>query len=96
MTDALFCLEVWGQNIAKSKKSVYWLKNKDMMGFTMVSESLADIDLDCWTIISNSSAITEKIKLGHVITYMFPQTWACRNTSKKQSYTDVTFLGISI
>jgi alkanesulfonate monooxygenase SsuD/methylene tetrahydromethanopterin reductase-like flavin-dependent oxidoreductase (luciferase family) len=36
-------------------------------------ESLADIDLDCWTIISNLSAITNKIKLGPVITYLFPQ-----------------------
>lgn len=36
-------------------------------------ESLADIDLDCWTIISNLSAITQMIKLGPVITYLFPQ-----------------------
>ena len=36
-------------------------------------ESLADIDPDCWTIISNLSAITNKIKLGPVITYLFPQ-----------------------
>jgi alkanesulfonate monooxygenase SsuD/methylene tetrahydromethanopterin reductase-like flavin-dependent oxidoreductase (luciferase family) len=36
-------------------------------------ESLADIDLDCWTILSNLSAVTDKIKLGPVITYLFPQ-----------------------
>jgi alkanesulfonate monooxygenase SsuD/methylene tetrahydromethanopterin reductase-like flavin-dependent oxidoreductase (luciferase family) len=36
-------------------------------------EPLADIDLDCWTIISNLSAITNKIKLGPVITYLLPQ-----------------------
>jgi alkanesulfonate monooxygenase SsuD/methylene tetrahydromethanopterin reductase-like flavin-dependent oxidoreductase (luciferase family) len=36
-------------------------------------ESLADVDLDCWTIISTLSTITQKIKLGPVITYLFPQ-----------------------
>ena len=36
-------------------------------------KSLSDLDLDCWTIISNLSAITQMIKLGPVITYLFPQ-----------------------
>lgn len=36
-------------------------------------ESLSDIDLDCWTIISNLSALTQKIKLGPVVTYLFPE-----------------------
>lgn len=36
-------------------------------------ESLAEIDMDCWTIISNLSAITNKIRLGPVITYLFPK-----------------------
>jgi alkanesulfonate monooxygenase SsuD/methylene tetrahydromethanopterin reductase-like flavin-dependent oxidoreductase (luciferase family) len=29
--------------------------------------------MDCWTVISHLSAITDKIKLGPVITYLFPQ-----------------------
>ena len=29
--------------------------------------------MDCWTIISNLSAITSKIRLGPVITYLFPK-----------------------
>ena len=33
----------------------------------------AEIDMDCWTIISNLSAITSKIRLGPVITYLFPK-----------------------
>jgi alkanesulfonate monooxygenase SsuD/methylene tetrahydromethanopterin reductase-like flavin-dependent oxidoreductase (luciferase family) len=36
-------------------------------------ESLADIDLDCWTVLSSLSSITNQIKLGPVITYLFPQ-----------------------
>lgn len=29
--------------------------------------------MDCWTIISNLSAITQRIKLGPVVTYILPQ-----------------------
>lgn len=36
-------------------------------------ESLADLDLDCWTVLSSLSSITKQIKLGPVITYLFPQ-----------------------
>src|SRR5215831_10019598 len=35
-------------------------------------ESLAEIDLDCWSVISNLFAITTTIKLGPVITYLIP------------------------
>jgi alkanesulfonate monooxygenase SsuD/methylene tetrahydromethanopterin reductase-like flavin-dependent oxidoreductase (luciferase family) len=36
-------------------------------------ESLANIDLDCWTVLSSLINITSKIKLGPVITYLFPE-----------------------
>jgi alkanesulfonate monooxygenase SsuD/methylene tetrahydromethanopterin reductase-like flavin-dependent oxidoreductase (luciferase family) len=35
-------------------------------------ESLTEIDLDCWTVLSTLIPITNKIKLGPVITYIFP------------------------
>jgi alkanesulfonate monooxygenase SsuD/methylene tetrahydromethanopterin reductase-like flavin-dependent oxidoreductase (luciferase family) len=35
-------------------------------------ESLTDIDLDCWTVLSTLIPITNKIKLGPVITYILP------------------------
>jgi alkanesulfonate monooxygenase SsuD/methylene tetrahydromethanopterin reductase-like flavin-dependent oxidoreductase (luciferase family) len=34
---------------------------------------LANIDLDCWTVISSLIPLTNKIKLGPVITYLYPQ-----------------------
>ena len=67
-----FCLEVWGTDYNKIKNTCILAEKLGYYGF-YYGESLADIDLDCWTIISNLSAITNKIKLGPVITYLFPQ-----------------------
>ena len=67
-----FCLEVWGTDYNKIKDTCILAEKVGYDGF-YYGESLADIDLDCWTIISNLSAITNKIKLGPVITYLFPQ-----------------------
>ena len=67
-----FCLEVWGTDYNKIKDTCIVAEKLGYDGF-YYGESLADIDLDCWTIISNLSAITNKIKLGPVITYLFPQ-----------------------
>ena len=55
----------------KLKISVYLLKRMDTMDF-FYGESLVNIDLDCWTILSSLINITSKIKLGPVITYLFP------------------------
>ena len=71
-SDATFCLEVWGSDYDKIKDTCILAENLGYYGF-YYGESLADIDLDCWTILSNLSAITNKIKLGPVITYLFPQ-----------------------
>jgi alkanesulfonate monooxygenase SsuD/methylene tetrahydromethanopterin reductase-like flavin-dependent oxidoreductase (luciferase family) len=67
-----FCLEVWGTDYNKIKNTCILAEKLGYYGF-YYGESLADIDLDCWTIISNLSAITNKIKLGPVITYLFPR-----------------------
>ena len=67
-----FCLEVWGTDYNKIRNTCILAEKLGYDGF-YYGESLADIDLDCWTIISNLSAITSKIKLGPVITYLFPQ-----------------------
>jgi alkanesulfonate monooxygenase SsuD/methylene tetrahydromethanopterin reductase-like flavin-dependent oxidoreductase (luciferase family) len=67
-----FCLEVWGTEYRKIRDICLLAEKLGYYGF-YYGESLSDIDLDCWTIISNLSAITEKIKLGPVITYLFPQ-----------------------
>jgi alkanesulfonate monooxygenase SsuD/methylene tetrahydromethanopterin reductase-like flavin-dependent oxidoreductase (luciferase family) len=67
-----FCLEVWGTDYNKIKNTCILAEKLGYDGF-YYGESLADIDLDCWTIISNLSAITNKIKLGLVITYLFPR-----------------------
>lgn len=58
-----FCLEVWGTDYDKIKDTSILAEKLGYYGF-YYGESLADIDLDCWTILSNLSAITSKIKLG--------------------------------
>ena len=67
-----FCLEVWGTDYTQIKNTCILAERLGYDGF-YYGESLADVDLDCWTIISSLSAITNKIKLGPVITYMLPQ-----------------------
>jgi alkanesulfonate monooxygenase SsuD/methylene tetrahydromethanopterin reductase-like flavin-dependent oxidoreductase (luciferase family) len=67
-----FCLEVWGTDYNRIRDTCILAEKLGYVGF-FYGESLADIDLDCWTILSNLSAITDKIKLGPVITYLFPQ-----------------------
>lgn len=72
LMNARFCLEIWGTEYNKIKEVCLLAEKLGYYGF-YYGESLADIDLDCWTIISNLSAITQRIKLGPVVTYMFPQ-----------------------
>ena len=66
-----FCLEVWGTDYEKIKDTCILAEKLGYYGF-YYGESLAEIDLDCWSIISNLSAITAMIKLGPVITYLIP------------------------
>jgi alkanesulfonate monooxygenase SsuD/methylene tetrahydromethanopterin reductase-like flavin-dependent oxidoreductase (luciferase family) len=66
------CLEIWGTDYNKIKETCVLAEKLGYYGF-YYGESLADIDLDCWTILSSLSSVTNKIKLGPVITYLFPQ-----------------------
>jgi alkanesulfonate monooxygenase SsuD/methylene tetrahydromethanopterin reductase-like flavin-dependent oxidoreductase (luciferase family) len=66
------CLEVWGKDYNKIKETCLLAEKLGYYGF-YYGESLADIDLDCWTVLSNLSSMTNRIKLGPVITYLFPQ-----------------------
>ena len=67
-----FCLEVWGTSYGDIRDTCILAEDLGYYGF-YYGESLAEIDMDCWTIISNLSAITSKIRLGPVITYLFPK-----------------------
>ena len=67
-----FCLEIWGINYEKIRDTCIFAEKNDYDGF-FYGESLANIDLDCWTILSSLINITNKIKLGPVITYLFPE-----------------------
>lgn len=67
-----FCLEVWGTSYEEIRKSCLEAEKLGYYGFNY-GESLAEIDMDCWTVISSLAAITDKIKLGPVITYLFPK-----------------------
>ena len=81
LIDPHFCLEIWGTEYSKIKEICLLAEKLGYYGF-YYGESLADIDLDCWTIISNLSAVTEMIKLGPVITYLFPQVQEHLSISK--------------
>ena len=65
------CLEIWGTNYEKIKDTCIFAEKNRYDGF-FYGESLANIDLDCWTVLSSLINITSKIKLGPVITYLFP------------------------
>ena len=67
-----FCIEVWGTDYNKIKESCILAEKLRYYGF-YYGEALVHIDLDCWTVISSLTALTSKIKLGPVITYLYPQ-----------------------
>jgi alkanesulfonate monooxygenase SsuD/methylene tetrahydromethanopterin reductase-like flavin-dependent oxidoreductase (luciferase family) len=67
-----FCLEIWGTNYEKIKNICIFAEKNGYDGF-FYGESLANIDLDCWTVLSSLINITNRIKLGPVITYLFPE-----------------------
>lgn len=67
-----FCLEIWGTDYNKIKDACILAEDLGYYGF-FYGESLADLDLDSWTVISALSSLTTKIKLGPVITYLLPQ-----------------------
>jgi alkanesulfonate monooxygenase SsuD/methylene tetrahydromethanopterin reductase-like flavin-dependent oxidoreductase (luciferase family) len=70
--DVRFCLEIWGTDYAKIKETCLLAEDLGYHGF-FYGESLADLDLDCWTVLSALSSLTKRIRLGPVITYLLPQ-----------------------
>ena len=71
MNDVRYCLEIWGTDYEKIKQTCMLAEELGYYGF-YYGESLTEIDLDCWTVLSTLIPITNKIKLGPVITYMLP------------------------
>jgi len=85
-----FCLEVWGIDYSKIKETCVLAEKLGYYGF-YYGESLAEIDLDCWSVLSNLSGLTYIMKLGPVITYLLPQYRNVALLAKKA----VTLQGIS-
>jgi len=71
LNDIRYCLEIWGTDYEKIKQTCILAEELGYYGF-YYGESLTDIDLDCWTVLSTLIPITSKIRLGPVITYMLP------------------------
>jgi alkanesulfonate monooxygenase SsuD/methylene tetrahydromethanopterin reductase-like flavin-dependent oxidoreductase (luciferase family) len=67
-----FCLEIWGTDFEKIREVCTLAERLGYYGF-FYGESLSKIDLDCWTVLSSLVPTTNTIKLGPVITYLFPQ-----------------------
>ncbi len=67
----LFCLEIWGTDYNKIKDTCILAEDLGYYGF-YYGESLSDIDLDCWTVLSSLLSLTRRIKLGSVISYLIP------------------------
>lgn len=66
-----YCLEIWGTDYDKIKQTCLLAEKLGYYGF-FYGESLTDLDLDCWTVLSTLVPITKTIKLGPVITYILP------------------------
>jgi alkanesulfonate monooxygenase SsuD/methylene tetrahydromethanopterin reductase-like flavin-dependent oxidoreductase (luciferase family) len=67
----LFCLEIWGLEYNKIKNTCLLAEKLGYYGL-YYGESLTDLDLDCWTILSALLYLTRTIKLGPVIAYLLP------------------------
>lgn len=67
-----YCLEIWGTDYNKIRETCILAEKLGYYGF-YYGEALAHLDLDCWTVISSLIALTNRIKLGPVITYLYPQ-----------------------
>jgi alkanesulfonate monooxygenase SsuD/methylene tetrahydromethanopterin reductase-like flavin-dependent oxidoreductase (luciferase family) len=71
LNEVRYCLEIWGTDYEKIKQTCMSAEELGYYGF-YYGESLTEIDLDCWTVLSTLIPITNKIKLGPVITYILP------------------------
>jgi alkanesulfonate monooxygenase SsuD/methylene tetrahydromethanopterin reductase-like flavin-dependent oxidoreductase (luciferase family) len=62
----------FGTDYDKIKNACILTEGLGYHGF-FYGESLTDLDLDCWTVMSALASLTTEIKLGPVITYLLPQ-----------------------
>ena len=90
MNGVRYCLEIWGTDYEKIKQTCMFAEELGYYGF-YYGESLTEIDLDSWTVLSTLIPITNKIKLGPVITYVLPDYRSLALLAKQS----VTFQDIS-
>ncbi len=67
-----FALEIWGRDYDKIKRVCIEAERLGYYGF-YYGEALADLDLDCFTVISALGSLTDNIRLGPVIAYILPK-----------------------
>ncbi len=72
MNQTKYCLEIWGIDYDKIIQTCLLAEDLGYYGF-FYGESLTNIDLDCWTVLSTLIPLTKIIKLGPVITYIIPE-----------------------
>jgi alkanesulfonate monooxygenase SsuD/methylene tetrahydromethanopterin reductase-like flavin-dependent oxidoreductase (luciferase family) len=85
-----FCLEVWGNDYNRIRDTCLSAEKLGYFGF-FYGESLTDLDLDCWTVLSTLIHLTKTIKLGPVITYINPNYRSLALVAKQS----ITFQDIS-
>ena len=85
-----YCLEIWGSDYDRIKDACIFAEELGYYGF-FYGESLTDLDLDCWTVLSTLVPLTKTIKLGPVITYINPSYRSLALLAKQS----ITFQDIS-
>jgi alkanesulfonate monooxygenase SsuD/methylene tetrahydromethanopterin reductase-like flavin-dependent oxidoreductase (luciferase family) len=85
-----YCLEVWGSDYDRLRDTCLTAEEMGYYGF-FYGESLTDLDLDCWTVLSALIPLTKAIKLGPVITYINPKYRSVALLAKQS----ITFQDIS-
>ena len=63
----------YGEPITRKLERHAFLLKSWVITASITGRPYAPIDLDCWTVISSLITLTNKIKLGPVITYLYPQ-----------------------
>lgn len=85
-----YCLEIWGRDYGRIKDACIFAEELGYYGF-YYGESLTDLDLDCWTVLSTLIPLTKTIKLGPIITYINPNYRSLALLAKQS----ITFQDIS-
>ena len=81
---------MWGRDYDRLKDTCLTAEEMGYYGF-FYGESLTDLDLDCWTVLSALIPLTKTIKLGPVITYINPKYRSLALLAKQS----ITFQDIS-